>query len=130
MKDLKPEQIQAMIHMLQSMLDADLDATNNTATKTQDNKSLNKSIKTRNKKTVQQQQNINLFDDMQEKAMHQDDILIDKKLSKFPPAVRYRKFQPVDVVCRVCGKKESINPNLLHAESDRYKCNKCSSNSG
>jgi hypothetical protein len=71
----------------------------------------------------------NKFDVMQEKNMHKDDLQIDKVLSKYAPTSRSREFNSINVVCRVCGKKEDINPGLIY-DAGRYKCNKCSTISG
>lgn len=72
----------------------------------------------------------NKFLDMGVKDLHKEDINIDKLLANSPPTARTRKFSSLDVVCRSCGKKESISPSLLHDSIDRYKCNKCSTNPG
>jgi hypothetical protein len=71
----------------------------------------------------------NKFDDMMESKMHKDDTAIDKKLAKLPPVPRTRQFTPINVVCRVCGKRESVNPALVES-MERYKCNKCCSSGG
>lgn len=68
----------------------------------------------------------NKFLQMPEANMHMEDVEIDKKLSKFPPTYRGRKYQPINVKCRVCGKSEKVNPSLVES-MDRYKCNKCCS---
>lgn len=67
----------------------------------------------------------NKFDSMPEHNMHKDDSKIDQLLMKFPPTQRARQFEYMDVVCRVCGKKESVNPALIYDSPNRYKCNKC-----
>ena len=72
----------------------------------------------------------NKFLSMGVKDLHKDDIAIDKILNSSPPTPRTRQFSSVDVVCRSCGKRESISPSLLHDSVDRYKCNKCSTNPG
>lgn len=74
--------------------------------------------------------NHNQFLTMGVKDLHKEDTKIDKALSKFPPTPRTRKFKPVDVVCRSCGKKDSVSPSLLHDSADRYKCNKCAGSAG
>jgi hypothetical protein len=71
----------------------------------------------------------NRFEDMPEKTMHKDDTLIDKKLNKLPPSQRNRKYDPVPVTCRVCGRKENVNPMFVES-IERYKCNKCSTSAG
>lgn len=72
----------------------------------------------------------NKFLEMGLSNAHKDDIAIDKLLHKYPPTPRRPKIKIIDVVCRVCGKKESINPVLLNESPDRYKCNKCCSSPG
>jgi hypothetical protein len=72
---------------------------------------------------------INKFDNMSEKNLHKDDIEFDKKVSQLPPVPRTRLFKPVQVQCRSCGKKESVNPAVLDS-IERYKCNKCCANPG
>jgi hypothetical protein len=71
----------------------------------------------------------NKFLNMREASMHQDDTKIDKKLNRLPPTQRSRRFQYVDVKCRVCGKTEKVTPALADAR-DRYKCNRCSTSPG
>lgn len=68
----------------------------------------------------------NRFESMPERNMHKDDTRIDKILSQYSPTQRTREFNVIDVVCRVCGKKESINASLVYDAGNRYKCNKCS----
>ena len=72
----------------------------------------------------------NKFLEMPEFSMHKADTIIDQKLSVQPPTPRTRKFTPIKVRCRVCGKEEEINPSLLASEKERYKCNKCSAIAG
>ena len=74
--------------------------------------------------------NKNQFLTMGFKDLHKEDIAIDKALNKFPPTPRTRKFKAINVVCRSCGKKESVNPVLLHDSIERYKCNSCSRSAG
>jgi len=113
-----PEQIKQLIQMLQKMLPLDENtSTENSIIKT-------KSVKPGKKNTT------NKFVDMPEKNMHKADILIDKKLNIHPPTPRTRTFSKIEVVCRICGKKEKVNPSILPDQADRYKCNKCSSSSG
>ena len=66
---------------------------------------------------------------MAEFNMHKEDVAFDKKVAKQPPVPRTRKYIPIKVKCRVCGKEESVNPMLIES-ADRYKCNKCSSMAG
>lgn len=72
----------------------------------------------------------NKFLDMPESKMHKSDTEIDKLLSKHGPVARTREYSPVSVICRVCGKKESVHPTLVLEGPARYKCNKCSSSEG
>ena len=71
----------------------------------------------------------NKFNSMPEMHMFKEDTEIDKKLQKFPPTPRNRKFEFVKVQCRVCGKKDKVAPSLLET-TERYKCNKCSTGAG
>jgi lysyl-tRNA synthetase class I len=76
------------------------------------------------------QNKANKFDDMREKHLHKEDVEIDKVLSRYPPTNRSREFSMIDVTCRVCGRKEEINPALLYDAPNRYKCNRCSKEPG
>ena len=133
-----PEQIRALISLLQKMVgDADK---NEIEKKTVVPKERTTTIKTKNRKRANDQSNvtkpknnqaaINKFESMSEFRMHKDDSLIDKKLSKIEPVARMRDFDFIDVVCRVCGKKENIAPALLFDIPSRYKCNNCSTSAG
>jgi hypothetical protein len=114
-----------MIVMLQSML-PEQSATNNTAESIAVENDFIKSKKVKATKAPRP----NKFSDMPEKNMHKEDIAIDKKLAVHPPVPRARQFASVDVQCRVCGRKETVNPVLLPDSVERYKCNKCSSSAG
>ena len=117
-----PEQIKQLISALQKLLP---DETDN------DEDNLSPKIKTKSAKSFKKRKNSsNKFISMPEMKMHKDDCLIDKKLAKLPPTPRTRKFQPMNVKCRICGKSEEINPNILADSPDRYKCNKCSTMAG
>lgn len=125
MDNFSPDQIKAMINMLQSMLAQtgnDNDETKPIAS--------SKKKKVHNKSKPQKPKRPNKFMDMPEMHMHKEDILLDKKLSVQPPVPRARPFTLIRVICRVCGKTEEVNPNLIHDGVDRYKCNKCSSSAG
>ena len=122
MDNLSPEQIQQMIAMLQNML-----PTNNEEP-VEEEKSSSSPIRTVDRKP--KPSTVNKFDQMMEANLHKEDIEIDKKLAKYDPTPRVRRFQPLDVVCRVCGKRESVSPNLLSDSPDRYKCNNCSRGAG
>jgi hypothetical protein len=94
------------------------------------NKKTNKTKTTKQKSVTKNNKNTtefhNKFLQMPESKLHTEDIEIDRKLNRFPPTHRGRKYHPVDVKCRVCGKAERINPALIESV-DRYKCNKCCS---
>lgn len=127
--DLKPEQIQQMIVLLQTMLEGaskvDSDAIEESVPKK------TKTSKTRRKTTEpKSKKGINKFDTMIEARMHKDDTRIDKLLCVNEPTPRVREFVPLTVICRVCGKKESVNPVVLTDSADRYKCNKCARSAG
>lgn len=126
MDNLTPEQITQMISLLQSMLPKQNEETNEAPP--QESRSHISSIKTVNRKPVISGEN--KFDQMMESKMHKEDVEIDKKLSKYEPTPRVRKFQPVLAKCRVCGKTEEVSPSLLFEGAERYKCNKCAGSSG
>lgn len=123
MDNLNPEQIQQMIQLLQSMLTDNSDRPQNIEKKT---KKKNSTGPQKSKKSKPSREN--KFDEMAEKYMHKEDIAIDKKLIVQPPVPRSRKFKYVETMCRICGKKEKVNPVLI-TESG-YKCNKCSASPG
>jgi hypothetical protein len=137
-----PEQIKNLILLLQSMLPNTEDRTP-TANKKSKKKSIksqdqeieetpsnfNTKIKTKNKRSPQPS-TVNKFEKMSEFSMHKDDREVDKKLSKHPPVARTRDFEPVSVVCRICGKKEDVSPALVYEGPSRYKCNNCSTQAG
>lgn len=137
-----PESIKALISVLQGLLNTTQntpDATENEQKSSVAPSKPASSIKTRGRQKVAgnniQSKNIqcesaNKFEKMAEFRMHKDDREIDKKLSVVPPVARMRDFDFVDVVCRICGKSESIPPALLHDAPGRYKCNNCSTQSG
>lgn len=112
--NLSEDQIKQMIALLQNMLpNTQQDA-------------IVKPKKTRKKTNKNSTESNNKFEQMQEYFLHKEDSEIDKKLSKFPPVPRTRRFEPVSVICMVCGKKDSVNPSIIES-LDRYKCNKCCS---
>lgn len=121
--ELSPNQIKQMINMLKQMLPEE----NETSTEDTANTTATSPIKTVNKRPKQTE---NKFDAMMEAHLHKADTEIDKKLAKYGPTPRLRKFTPLKVSCRVCGKKEEINPNLLTDTPERYKCNDCSRSAG
>ena len=119
-ESMSPSQIKQMIAMLKQMLPED-----DVEQEPQETKA--GPIRTRDRKPRQTE---NKFESMMEKNLHKEDIEIDKKLKKYDPTPRVRHFDPVAVVCRVCGKKESVNPSLLSDSVDRYKCNNCARSAG
>lgn len=122
-----PEQIKQLISALQNMLPkTDI---KNDAEDSEDEIYSESKIKTKTTKLRSSKQK-NKFVDMPERNMHKSDSAIDKKLAINPPTPRNRKFVPVNVICRICGKQEQVNPGVVPESIDRYKCNKCSSSSG
>jgi len=121
---LNPQQIQQMIQMLQSMLPPQ-----ETKTETKDHEAVTNPTNN-NIKTNDVSHSRNKFDDMPERRMHKEDVEVDKKLATQPPVPRARKFKLIKVSCRVCGKKEEVNPVLITDSLDRYKCNRCSGTAG
>jgi hypothetical protein len=129
MDNLTPNQIKQMISLLQVMLEnTDIKEDAAPTVDQAEKPTPNNVIKTLHKKPPVS--HINKFDSMMESTMHKDDIEIDKKLNKYGPTPRTRAFKPITVQCRVCGKKETINPVLLTDSSERYKCNNCSRSAG
>ncbi len=114
-----PEQIKQLIGLLQSLLPSE-DLSNNKTKKPTRTRKTKKEKSKQNDKLVN-----NKFLEMAEANMHKDDLAIDKKLAKFPPTPRSRKFISIEVRCRSCGKTEQVNAVLVH-DKDRYKCNRCS----
>lgn len=119
-----PEQIKQLIAMLQQMLPKE-DQQQDTNSEEIISKIRTKTI--RSDKISKQK---NKFLEMPERNLHKADSEIDKKLSVSPPTPRNRKFIPVEVSCRICGRKEQVNPAILPDSKDRYRCNKCSSSGG
>ena len=121
---LNNDDIQQLIAILQRGLTTDSQQDNSA---TIEPKKIRKNkTKTKSEEPVR----INKFDQMREKNLHKEDSEIDKILSKYPPTVRSREFSPIEVCCRLCGKREEINPSLLHDAPNRYKCNRCSKEPG
>lgn len=117
-----PEQIKLLIQALEGLLPS------SDKEDKPDNKQSTK-IRTKTKKSRNNNEK-NRFLDMPERNMHKSDSVIDKKLCVQPPCPRTRHFDPVEVRCRICGKKEKVNPVMIPESSDRYKCNKCSTSGG
>lgn len=116
---MSPQQIKQMIAMLKQMLPEDNEEQEKVKESPIKNKASRKPKQTENK-----------FDSMMEAHLHKEDIEIDRKLKKYDPTPRIRHFDPISVVCRVCGKKEEVNPALLSDTVDRYKCNNCARSAG
>ena len=71
----------------------------------------------------------NLFLAMPEMNMHKSDVAIDKLLAPEHITDRNRSSSLVNVVCRICGKKEKVSSKLIIDGVSRYKCNDCSARS-
>lgn len=113
-----PEQIKELIAVLQKLLPKE--------EKIEDNDEMDEStIKTKSVSVSKKSKRKNKFVDMPEKNMHKEDTAIDKLLNVQGPTPRNREFEPVEVVCRSCHKKEKVSPSLIPDSVDRYKCNKC-----
>jgi lysyl-tRNA synthetase class I len=126
MDNLTPEQIHQMIGMLKSMLP---DQQAQDEDNSQEKPVSETSIKNRPSKKISGTFS-NKFDQMMEAKLHKEDTEIDKALSVYGPTPRQRKFEPVKVLCRLCGKSEMVNPAVLSESKDRYKCNACSRSPG
>lgn len=121
-----PEQIKNLIQVLQTLLP---ETQNSKTQEPQEEEEFTAPLRTKGSKRTTKQSK-NKFMDMPEKDMHKDDIIIDKKLAKFPPVARARQFELVEVKCRVCGRTETVSPSLVHEGVERYKCNNCSTSAG
>jgi hypothetical protein len=119
-----PETIKQLISLLQQLVPNQED--NDSPKPVQTGKAKTKKT---NKKSQSRSSN-NKFENMPEYGMHKEDASIDKVLSKHPPVARMREFDPASVVCRVCGKKEIVNPALVFEGAARYKCNRCATSAG
>lgn len=117
-----PKEIQKLISVLQNLLDQSSSESENDEPESK--------IKTKTTRSGNKKKSKNKFLDMPEKDMHKNDSEIDKKLCKNPPTPRTRKFKPVKVSCRVCGKTESVSPDVIPESTERYKCNKCAAMAG
>lgn len=134
---LSNDDIKQLIAILQRGLSSDnsevTDSLENNSEKEPANNNIHSSDKKRKQKVKVAKNttdSYNRFDAMPEKTMHKDDSKIDKVLSKYAPTSRSREFNLINVVCRVCGKKDEINPALIYDSGSRYKCNKCSTTPG
>lgn len=113
-----PDQIKQLITMLQQLLPTNGEVTD---------EDFKKSGISNTKNSYESKEN--KFLSMPEMNMHKEDSIIDKQLIKHPPVARSREFEPLNVVCRVCGRTETVSPNLVDSTT-RYKCNRCSSSAG
>lgn len=132
-KNTSSKDIKKLIALLQVLADINEDNAENdiqdNMIKITEQKKISKSKSQNTKKKNNKPKFENKFLDMPERNMHKEDTQIDKKLSVHPPVLRGREFDPINVVCRVCGKQEEIHPSLIDSVS-RYKCNNCSKNPG
>lgn len=126
-----PEKIQELIALLGSLLTESGEEEKKPQTKTTRRKRTAKKQTTSKKSEKNKiEETTNKFLDMPEMHMHKEDNAIDAKLQKFAPTPRTRSHaSTVSVRCRVCGKQEEINTSLLFEGANRYKCNKCSTQS-
>jgi|TARA_B100001094_G_C17950915_1_gene680473 hypothetical protein len=142
-KDLlkNPEQIQQMIELLQTMLEQQEEDEPEPTPKKRTKKATKKKVSKRtstsrstntttSKKQPANDKPVNKFLSMPEANMYKEDKEIAKKLYKHPPVPRRRSAQSIRVKCRICGKEETTNPDLIWGGVERFKCNKCSSSSG
>lgn len=128
---LDPQQIQQMILMLQAMLPKqEQPVLEDTQPKSKKPRAKKKNASQTPNTVKGKPERVNKFDTMMEARMHKEDIEIDKKLSVLPPVPRARPFEWVNATCRVCGKREKVNPVLITEGVDRYKCNKCAAGAG
>lgn len=119
-----PEQIKKLIAVLQQLLPPE-------NKEDEDDEQMSSKIKTKTRRSGNKnKKNSNKFLNMPEMRMHKEDCAVDQKLAKSPPTPRTRRYEPVEVRCRSCGKKEKVNPNIIPESVDRYKCNKCSAMAG
>lgn len=121
---LDKDDIKALIAILQKGL-MDDDDNDDEDIDIKPKKTINKKIKS--KKSTPEKEN--KFLTMKEKDMFKSDVEIDRKLRVAPPTERSRHFTPLSVRCRVCGKQDQVNPNMIES-SERYKCNKCATSAG
>jgi len=124
-----PEKIQQLIDLLGSLL-SDTEQEPETTQKKRTKKKATKKPRATRKKP-DKQESTNKFLDMPEMNMHKEDSKIDEKLQQFPPTPRSRpSVESISVRCRICGREENISQGLLFEGANRYKCNKCSTQSG
>lgn len=119
-----PEKIKQLIQVLQSLLPQ------NNSGDSEEDEQIESKIKTKTVRSGKKNKSKNKFLTMPEKDMHKSDTAIDKLLNKAPPTPRNRPYEAIEVVCRVCHKKEMVSPAVVPESIDRYKCNKCSGSAG
>jgi ribosomal protein S27E len=119
-----PEKIKDLISLLSSLL-----PDNQAKDTEQDEEEVQEAMPIKSKKINTKKKRTNKFVLMPESGMHKDDCEIDKKLQKYPPTLRNRPANFVDVRCRVCGKTEQVRDSLVDS-MDRYKCNNCARSPG
>lgn len=126
-----PSELKKLIALLQNVVDlAETDNTDNQKKNQDTSDEYEATIKSRSSgKKTRDKPFVNKFLNMPEKDMHKEDIEFDKKVSKMAPVPRNRSFEPIRVTCRICGKKEEVNPALVDS-IQRYKCNNCSTQAG
>lgn len=125
---LNNEDIKQLIAILQRGLDSDVQ-TEEPQQKPKKNKQPKRQSQHKITKQSDNKHN-NSFLEMPEFSMHKEDSKVDKLLCKQPPVARSRSYKPMIVSCRVCGRKEEVNPALITEGAARYKCNKCSTSEG
>ena len=134
-----PEQIQQMIDLLQTMLeaqetedDSEPEVKPKTRRKKVSKKTATKKKTTTRKRTskIKEEDSDNKFLSMNEFNMYRENPEVAKKLYNQPPMRRRPTKSLVDVTCRVCGKREKVSSALLYNGTERYKCNKCASSPG
>lgn len=127
-----PEKIQELIALLGSLLTESEEEQEKPPAKTRTRRKRTTKKQTSSKKSAKNkpEESTNKFLDMPEMHMHKEDNAIDAKLQKIAPTPRTRSHAgTASVRCRVCGKQEEINVSLLFEGANRYKCNKCSTQS-
>ena len=117
----KKETIQQIIGLLSSLIEDDAPEAEPTPKA--------KATKRRRSKSKTTSNSTNKFDTMDARHLHKEDTAIDKILSVKPPCPRTRQYSTIDVACRSCGKRETVNPVLV-TEASRYKCNDCARSGG
>ena len=134
LKGTNPKELKKLIAILQILADGSESSDNESEN---DDNEPETPIRTKSRKPVsdvkpngkKNKPNKNKFLDMPEARMHKEDKDFTIKVAKELPVPRTREYDPIDVECRICHKKESVCPSLVDSLS-RYKCNSCARNSG